>query len=200
MGDTIKFIFSLQIFDSFSTFSSGVENTYTVVNFLANCLSNFKLFCCGLRSRYSRSITKCGAWIEVGTQLSFHFPGEKCVTWKNRENVDYLWHHSTIKYSPKWSHCVWSSNSCNRLLFLTQYISKKKFQCQISLTVIDDKKIRRVNILHHHSQWPSSLIQNILLQFWPFPGGKFVAWNKVKTLNISDTIQLIFFIFFTPCV
>ena len=33
----------------------------------------------------------------------------------------------------------------------------------------------------------------------PFPGGKCVAWKKVKALNISATIQLIFFLL-SPCI
>ena len=30
---------------------------------------------------------KCASWMEVATQFSLHFPGEKCVTWKTEKRL-----------------------------------------------------------------------------------------------------------------
>ena len=108
-----KFISFSKIVFHFSPFPGGVENTFSQ---FARNLTNSRIVY-GLWSRFSRSIKMVAVWTEVATQLSLHFPGGKFIIWRNQTNTLNICDTMQpifIKFSPKWSHCVWSSHSCNK--------------------------------------------------------------------------------------
>ena len=93
--------------------------------------------------------------MEVAAQLSVHFPGGRCINWKNRKKCEYLRRHSTdfhqvfTNVSDVLIHViddienVGQGQQLRKCSFLTREYFLKNSQRQISLTVIGSQTFQR---------------------------------------------------------
>ena len=146
-GRQYRFIFSLKLICLFLAVRGGVENAYRPSQFSRKLFNQFEN--CLRTVIKTLEFYKMGtAWMAVSAQLSLHFPGYTFSRWKmchlEKEkktlNIYDTMQSIFMRFSPKWSQCVWPSNSCNNWLWKCRSRSKFTKNANFWYADISEKK------------------------------------------------------------
>ena len=137
-----------------------VEWKKHIVSFREDCSNNSRIVY-GLWSRYSSFIKSMGREWRLLNNLVSIFQVQNVSHRKTEKTLNIFDNIQPIfiKFSSKWSHCVWSSNSCSKcpwkcrsrlkftkmLIFYIRIYFKKNSQSQILLTGISSQNFQIVS-------------------------------------------------------